>query len=99
MVFDIHISQRFPANIFPQLLLTENWQDQLQQQRAQTYFEWCAPLLLTLPELSYQRRQKLELIAAAQPQRVEKCWRVYPEIINQQQLNTTRVQASLEKSL
>ena len=98
-VQDHLVTRRLTAADFPELLLREDWQDEQLQQLTVDYLSRSAPMLLTLQQTSYSRRNQLEQQAAECPQLVEKLWRVYPEIINESLMNKTRVEARLRKSM
>jgi hypothetical protein len=79
---------------FPALLLRDHW-DETQQQRLVTDFlNWQAPWLLQLP-LCQDKRAKLESAAWNRPLETSRVYRLFPEIIDQQGLITTRVKARL----
>ncbi len=91
--------ETLPAEVFPALLLTPHWADAEHAQLVQDYFAWVAPTLLTLQGLSEPQRDWLEHQLHIQAQSLEHHWRLYPEIVNPEQLNAARVQNRLEQSL
>lgn len=87
----------FAAECFPELLLRTGWPKK-QQQLVDDYFAWLAPWLLTLSHLTTETRHWLEQQACQQALRVDAFYRLYPQILAQDRLNTARVEARLRKS-
>jgi hypothetical protein len=86
------------AGSFPPFLLTEEWSKPDQHELVSEYLYWIAPSLLTLQNLAREQREQLESCLDAQAISVEHHWRLYPCIIDQQKLNTARVQGRLLKA-
>jgi hypothetical protein len=87
--------RRLPAEAFPELLLRDLWDDDADQRRAERFFEWQAPLLLTLPDLSIAARDRLEYAARRQAVTVHAVHRLYPSVVNRDLINAALVEASL----
>jgi hypothetical protein len=96
-VKDTLVARRLAAADFPETLLRIDWTDAEQQQLSRDFIEWSAPQLLTLQHLSYATRDRLEHAAAKRPEMVEKLWRLYPKIINENLLRKARVEARLRQ--
>jgi hypothetical protein len=86
------------AEAFPELPLTGDWEVAEEQALIGDYFAWKAPQLLMLPDLSDATRERLERLAVAQAEAVERLWRLYPQIHNQDLLNSARVEARIRTS-
>jgi hypothetical protein len=78
--------------------LREDWPEADDQARVQRYTDWAAPALLTLPYLSDEQRARLESRLSGQAVSVEYHWRLYPKVLDSNNLTAARVQASLESS-
>jgi hypothetical protein len=81
---------------FPPMLVQEDWHEPEAQQRLVDWSTHLAPWLLQLPDLSEQQRSRLEQAASCNPSMVAALHRLYPQVIDQQWLNTIRVAARLE---
>jgi hypothetical protein len=79
---------------FPALLLRDRWDDRQQQQLVTDFLNWQAPWLLQLP-LCQDKRTQLETAAWNRPFETSRVYRLFPEIIDQQGLITTRVKARI----
>jgi hypothetical protein len=51
-----------------------------------------------LPALSSSNRDRLERLAVKQAKEVERLWRLYPQIHNQDLLNRARVEAKIRSA-
>jgi len=85
------------AESFPPFLFTEEWPEADQARLAKAFIEWTAPALLTLQHLRSGERERLEKNLRLQSQSVEHHWRLYPEIIDENRINTARVQCRLQR--
>jgi hypothetical protein len=83
---------------FPQLPITEDWENEEDRRLVADYIAWKAPQLLQLQRLSSENRQRLEHLAVMQAEVVERLWRLYPEIHNKDLLNSARVEAKIRSS-
>lgn len=88
---------RMVAEAFPAFLLIENWPEAKQEKLAREYIEWISPSLLTLQQLDRGERERLENSLNVQAVSVEHHWRLYPEIIDEDCINTARVQCRLQR--
>jgi hypothetical protein len=82
----------------PPFLLTMEWQDKEQSRLAREYIEWISPSLLTLQNLDKQDRARVESTLAIQAMSVDYHWHLYPEVIDEENLNAVRVQGLLQKT-
>ncbi|WP_455218572.1 hypothetical protein, partial [Kaarinaea lacus] len=62
------------------------------------YIGWQAPLLLQLRGLEFAIRQKLEILARQAPEKVAHYYNLYPEFIDQQQINAALVEAVMKRA-
>ncbi|MEW8523096.1 MAG: hypothetical protein AB2552_08590 [Candidatus Thiodiazotropha endolucinida] len=83
---------------FPELPVTEDWEDEEARRLVADYIAWRAPQLLQLHGLSPAIRERLERIAVTQAEAVERLWRLYPEIHNKDLLNSARVEAKIRST-
>ena len=88
----------FNKTLFPAFLINETWHEDEQQKRFEDFINWTAPALLTLQNLDIEQRQRLEKALVIQSQSIEHHWKLYPEIIDEQAINTARVQCRLQHS-
>jgi hypothetical protein len=88
-------SRQPPAAAFPPLMLREDWGDARLDTLAQEYLAWCAPYLLTLPDLDDARRAALEQAAARRAPLVDQLWRLYPRLADPEVVRRARVEAKL----
>jgi hypothetical protein len=84
--------------VFPELPVTEEWEDEEDRKLIADYIAWKAPQLLQLQGLSPDNRDRLEQIAMLQADVVERLWRLYPEIHNKARLNRARVEAKIRSA-
>ncbi len=86
-----------PADQVPPLLLARHWADAGHRRLLDRYLHRQAPRLLTLHGLDETLRRELEQAAAEQPEAVERYVRLYPCIIDQALVRSTRVRARLRR--
>ena len=84
-----------PADCFPELLIREHWRDRHDADLVADYIGWLSPLLLTLRQISDDRRVTLESQARRRAVKVEESWRFYPKIIDKGAIEAARVEARL----
>lgn len=87
-----------PAEAFPELLVQEEGETELNTAIMADYINWLAPRLLTLLSLSSATRQRLETLAFKQALEVDKYYRLYPEVFDQAGLNAALVEAQLRRA-
>jgi hypothetical protein len=83
---------------FPALPLSLEWAHAEELALIEDYIAWKAPQLLMLPDLTPATRDRLERLAVAQAETVDRLWRLYPQIHNQDLLNSARVEARIRSS-
>jgi hypothetical protein len=86
---------RLAADRFPELPISENWPAADESALVADYIRWRAPQLLLLPGLRHTTRDRLEQLAVNQAEAVDRLWRLYPEIHNENLLNSARVEARI----
>ena len=86
-----------PGAAFPPLLLHQDWADEADTALVQDYLAWCAPRLLTLPDLDDTTRGWLEREARSQALLVEFHYRLYPKVVQRDLIDTARVEARLRR--
>lgn len=89
------LSAIFPAAAFPRYFLAETGHGDDYARLARHYLDWQAPCLLMLPTLSREERARLEGLARAQAEAVERHHRLYPECVDAAQIQAARVEALL----
>ena len=94
----LHDGALLPAAAFPPLTLTEHWEDPLLAGLVRDYLDWLAPLLLTLPGLADTLRARLEAAASRRAILVAEVHRLYPEVLDPERLQRTRVEARLRRA-
>jgi len=80
---------------FPDLLLTQDWQDEQQARLCERYLQRQAPRLLMLHGLSVERRSWLEQATKAQAIEVGRFHAMYPEVVDHDLISALRVEARL----
>lgn len=83
---------------FPPYMVREDWQDPSSQELCQRYIQRQAPRLLMLHGLPASDRQRLESYCRPHAMEVARFSNLYPEIIDQQLINSLRVEARLRSS-
>ena len=79
----------------PALPLTSQWMEMEQQQLVRDYFAWLSPVLLTLPTLDSDTRDRMENFAQQYPLSVYQYHRLYPSVCNRALMNKVLVEARL----
>lgn len=79
---------------FPATLISPGRGEESQRRLVEDYVAWQAPCLLMLP-LQKATRGNLEVLARQQPFEVLKHCQLYPEVVDQAQINAARVEAAL----
>jgi len=83
------------ADAFPELLIDETWDNELQQGLVADYHDWYAASLLAHQNLSAATRQRLERAACDRPQALLAAYPLIPEIIGQEAIDVALVSAKL----
>lgn len=84
-----------PASAFPPLLLAETGHTGHYARLVADFLAWQAPWLLLLPDLDRASRRALERHARSQAQEVERQHRLYPALVDPDQIGAARVEARL----
>jgi len=93
--FERHVDEN---EIFPPLLVKEDWQDRDQSELCQRYLQRQSPRLLMLHGLKTEDRKRMELAAKAQALEVAKYYILYPDVSDKKTMNSIRVEAQLRES-
>jgi hypothetical protein len=83
------------AEVFPELLLRENWENELQQGLVADYHNWYAASLLAHQNISAETRLRLERAACERPQSLLAVYPLIPEVIDQEAIDVALVSAKL----
>lgn len=86
------------ASDFPELLVTEAWNNRLEKSVIRDYHAWLSPFLLCWPGLSDGKRAELEAEAFLRPQWLTQVYRLFPKIIDRIGMHAALVAARLEQS-
>lgn len=87
-----------PSQVFPPLLLATTGHDAGHSALIADFHAWQAPCLLSLSHLAQATRQQLEQQARQQALLVEKHYRLYPSIIDQNSIKAALVEALMQRS-
>jgi hypothetical protein len=83
------------AEAFPELLISETWENELQRGLVADYHNWYAAPLLAHQNLSAATRERLERAACERPQMLLAAYPLIPEIIDQEAIDIALVRAKL----
>jgi hypothetical protein len=86
------------ADDFPPCLVREEWEDPECQRLCDLYLQRLAPRLLMIDGLPLTVRQRLEQVACDYVFDIEKYYPLYPEVVDNNRLNTARVEARLRRA-
>jgi len=87
--------RRLPAEDFPAFMLDTRHHDESHRELLDDFIAWQTPWLLLLPTLPATTRRRYEELARGQPLKVEKHYRLYPEIVDNALIDAARVEARL----
>jgi hypothetical protein len=90
--------RELPAAAFPELLVREDWNNQLEQSVISDYHRWLAPLLLLWPRLSMETRRRLEIQACEKPRWLARIHRLLPARVDPARIQAALVAARLEEA-
>lgn len=88
-------AEHFARDRFPAFGIDQDWPDESNKSLVQSYIDWLAPALLTLPHLTISERARLESNLHKRACRIEYYWRLYPRILDKKKLVSARVQARM----
>lgn len=91
-------ARQLPAEVFPELLLRPEGNNQLEQSVIKDYHMWLAALLLLLPRVSDTTRRWLETAACQRPQELAKVHRLLPKRLDEAAIQAALVAARLEQT-
>jgi len=86
------------ARLFPKMLLQQQWQNKSDETLIDAFISWLSPYLLVLDFLRDAQRKALEQSARHYALLVDKMYPLYPKVIDQQAINSARVEAMMRKS-
>ncbi len=89
------IDRVLAAEAFPELLLSEEWDNEIQQGLVRDYHDWYAASLLAHQNLSAATRRRLERAACQRPQPLLAVYPLIPEVIDQEAIDVALVSARL----
>ena len=85
-----------PAAVFPELLVRAEWDEPTAVKLMDEWFDCLAPWLLQLQGIRESTRRLLEQRACQLPETVDLLHRLYPMLIDQPLINSTRVAAKIK---
>ncbi len=86
------------ASAFPELLLREQWESDVETGLVRDYHDWLAPVLLTHSGLARATRDRLERAACAQAAKLYRMRQLLPEIVNRELVEVALVEAVLRQA-
>ena len=89
------IDRHFDAGDFPELLVSEEWEDEAMRGLVNDYHDWNAAMLLAHQNLGRDTRRRLERAACKRPQPLLISYPLIPEIIDQDAIDVALVSAKL----
>lgn len=94
-VNDSDIGREFDADDFPELLISEDWEDETEQGLVRDYHKWQAAWLLAHQNLKPETRRQLEQAACKRPQSLLSTYSLIPEILDADAVEVALVSARL----
>lgn len=85
-------------NEFPSLLVTQEWKNDEDTSLCRRYIERQAPRLLMLHGLTLEERESLEKASKPHATEVARFYKLYPDIVDSELINTLRVQARIREA-
>jgi hypothetical protein len=92
---DDELGRHLAADEFPELLISENWDNDVQCGLVRDYHDWYAAALLAHQNLSLATRRRLEQAACKRPQPLLASYPLIPEVIDQDAIDVALVSAKL----
>ncbi|MGW8310045.1 MAG: hypothetical protein ACWGNB_03175 [Thiogranum sp.] len=92
---DVEIGRMLDPEAFPELLISEDWQDDLQRGLVADYHDWYAASLLAHQNLTAATRERLERAACKRPQPLLATYPLIPEILDRESIDVALVSARL----
>ncbi|MHB8622150.1 MAG: hypothetical protein ACYC9J_12140 [Sulfuricaulis sp.] len=92
------VGRKLGWEVFPELLVREEWADEREKNLIKDYHDWQAPNLLTHCHLTHATRERLEHAACRQAEKLYKVRHFLPEIVNTDLLNVAFVEAVIRRT-
>jgi hypothetical protein len=92
---DAEVGRTLASDVFPELLISEDWQDDLRRGLVADYHDWYAASLLTHQNLTTATRARLEKAACKRPQSLLATYPLIPEILDRESVDVALVSARL----
>lgn len=92
------INRELDASTFPELLLRDDWGNDVETALVRDYHDWHAPALLTHSNLRRVTRERLERAACTQSEKLYAVRHLLPEVVNQDLVDVALVEAVLRRS-
>jgi hypothetical protein len=92
---DEEIGRMLEPAAFPELLISEDWQDELKRGLVADYHDWYAASLLAHQNLGVATRERLEKAACKRPQSLLESYPLIPEILDRESIDVALVSARL----
>ena len=92
---DDEVGRTLDASDFPELLISEDWDDDVQRGLVNDYHDWYAALLLTHQNLRRATRERLEKAACRRPKPLLAAYPLIPEVIDRDAIDVALVSARL----
>lgn len=89
---------RLGSDGFPPCLVSEQWADERNADLCQRYIQRQAPRLLMLHDLGHDDRVRLEQAARQHALEVDRFYRLYPAVADQELMAAIRVEANLRRA-
>lgn len=87
--------RHLPGDAFPEMLVSEHWEDPTVQALVDDYHAWHAPLLLAHQNISMPTRTRLEAAARSNPAKLLNNYAMYPQVLDQDAMQVALVSAKL----
>jgi hypothetical protein len=92
---DAEDGRLLPAAAFPELLISEDWDDDIQRGLVADYHDWYAASLLAHQNISADTRRRLERAACQRPKPLLTSYALIPEILDEAAIEVALVSAQL----
>jgi hypothetical protein len=92
------IGRQIEAAWFPELLVRDEWDSELELGLVRDYHDWLAPALLTHGNIRRTTRERLERAACAQAEKLYRVRHLLPQVINNDLVEVALVEAMLRRT-
>ena len=89
------VGRTLVADAFPELLISNDWDDELKRGLVDDYHDWFAASLLAHQNLGRATRQRLESAACKRPQTLLAAYPLIPEVLDPEAMEVALVSAKL----